>query len=113
MGTSKSAEGDGLSELFGCALAEGMHISTHVQDLDSSSLLALRNTSIHCSAAFQSCLKKVKSLPKPVAIGRISVILRNERKWKQSARVTSYVLNCVIHWCFVSVCGYARPQYSI
>ena len=33
MGTSKSAEGDGLSELFGCTLAEGMHISTHVRTL--------------------------------------------------------------------------------
>ena len=44
MGTSKSAEGVGLTELFGEAFKEGMEISTHVQDFDSSSLLSLKST---------------------------------------------------------------------
>ena len=44
VGTSKSAEGVGLTELFGEAFKEGMEISTHVQDFDSSklNLLSLR-----------------------------------------------------------------------
>lgn len=33
IGTSKAAEGEGLSKLFEKASKEGMHISTHVQDL--------------------------------------------------------------------------------
>ena len=44
IGTSKSAEGVGFTELFGEAFKEGMDISTHVQDFDSSklNLLSLR-----------------------------------------------------------------------
>ena len=69
MDTSKAAEGEGLSKLFGEAHHEGMVISTHVQDFYSSSILALREhytddlkTKLilcvgHCNRAQQTHLK--------------------------------------------------------
>ncbi|KAL5473004.1 hypothetical protein EMCRGX_G027444 [Ephydatia muelleri] len=68
MGTSKAAEGEGLNKLFEQASNEGMHISAHVQDNDSSSIVALREhfkddtTSVmlfagHCNRAQQKRLK--------------------------------------------------------
>ena len=80
MGTSKSAESVGLTELFGEAFKEGMEISTHVQAFDSSSLLSLRKyfpdeskTSVimcagHCDRAQQKWLKIKEVLCKVYSI---------------------------------------------
>ena len=68
MGTSKAAEGEGLNKLFKQASNEGMHISAHMQDFDSSSIVALREhfkddtTSVmlfagHCNRTQQKRLK--------------------------------------------------------